>query len=179
MSYKKIYTLILVAVILIAFGVLMRMVPHAPNMTPIIAIGLVAGAYLGQRYAYMVPLVALLLSDLMLGFYDWRVMASVYISFGLIGLLGWIGRSYRSTQLYALFAVAGSTFFFLTTNTSVWLFSPWYEKSLSGLLLSFELGLPFWRNMLVGDVLYTVLLVSIAEGVILAHTSLKARQITV
>lgn len=174
----KTHTLILFATLLIGFGVLMRLVPHAPNMTPIVAIGLVAGAYLGQRYAYIVPIIALLLSDLCIGFYDWRLMTSVYISFGLIGLIGWAARKYRSVQLYALFAVAGSTFFFLTTNAAVWVFSPWYEKSLSGLMLSYELGLPFWRNMIIGDVFYTVLLVGIAESIVLAYRSLQARCIT-
>ena len=160
---KKTIILILAALALIAFVITLRLVPHLPNMTPVIAAGLVAGAYLGRSYGYLVPLAALIISDLFIGFYDWRMMASVYVSFALIGGIGFLMRKYRGVQNYALLAICGSTFFFLTTNTAVWAFSPWYEKSLSGLLYALELGVPFWRNMLFGDILYTALLVGACE----------------
>ena len=48
----------------------LRLVPHPPNFTPIGAMALFSGAYLGRRgLAFAAPLGALLLSDLVLGFY--------------------------------------------------------------------------------------------------------------
>ena len=66
----------------------LRLVPHPPNFTPIGGDGLVQRAYLGRRgLAFVAPLAALLLSDLVLGFY--HGMASVYLSVVLIVLIGW------------------------------------------------------------------------------------------
>ena len=66
----------------------LRLVPHPPNFTPIGAMALFSGAYLGRRgaIALVAPLGALLLSDLVLGFY--RGMATVYFSVALIVLIG-------------------------------------------------------------------------------------------
>ena len=148
---------------LIFFGILMRLLPHAPNATPITAIAFVSSMYLGKRWSIILPCAALLLSDTIIGFYDWKIMLSVYGSFALIGCLSWICRKHRSLFPVGASLIGASLLFFLITNGAVWLFSPWYEKSISGLLYSYELGLPFLRNMLIGDLVYTITLVGIFE----------------
>lgn len=173
MTLNKNVFIALTALALIGLTVAVRLTDHLPNMTPVIAVGLVAGAYLGRSYGYLVPLAALFISDLVLGFYDWRIMASVYGSFALVGGLGFMMRKFRGVQNYALLAIVGSTFFFLTTNAAVWAFSVWYPKTLSGLLYAYELGIPFWRNMLFGDILYTAALVSVLELAIALYTRHK------
>ena len=155
--------IILIVCALILFGIMMRLMPHAPNATPIAALAFVGSLYLGRRWSIILPLSALLLSDLLIGFYDWRIMLSVYGSFALIGFLSWICRKYNSFFSTGITVIAGSLVFFLLTNTTVWLFSPWYEKSISGLLYSYELGLPFLRNMLAGDIAYTFVLIGVFE----------------
>src|SRR5206468_9825950 len=53
----------------------MRLVPHPPNVTPIAAIALFGGAHFAsKRAALAVPLLAMCLSDLLLGFGVHRVM---------------------------------------------------------------------------------------------------------
>ncbi len=48
----------------------LRLAPHPPNFTPIGAMALFSGAYLGRKWlAFAAPLAALLLSDAVLGFY--------------------------------------------------------------------------------------------------------------
>jgi hypothetical protein len=48
-----------------------RLIPHPPNLASITAVALLGGAYLtDKRIALIVPLAALLLSDLVLGFYS-------------------------------------------------------------------------------------------------------------
>lgn len=150
---------------LIALGVLARIVPHLPNAAPITAIALVGSLYLGKRWSVVLPLVVLFVSDLHLGFYDWRIMASVYASFALIGMLTWLCRTYQNSASTMAVIIGSPLLFFLITNAAVWLFSPWYAKDLSGLLYSYELGLPFLRNMAVGDVFYIILLVGGIESV--------------
>lgn len=169
MTLNKNVIIVLTALALIALTVAVRLTDHLPNMTPVIAVGLVAGAYLGRSYGYLVPLAALFISDLVLGFYDWRIMASVYGSFALVGLSGYLMRKFRGVQSYALLAIGGSTFFFLFTNAAVWAFSAWYPKTLSGLLYAYEMGIPFWRNMVFGDILYTATLVGACELAILLY----------
>lgn len=148
---------------LVLFGAVARLVPHLPNATPIAAIAIVSSIYIGKRWALVLPLATLFLSDLALGLYDWRLMASVYGSFALIGCMSWVCRKRQSVLPVGASAVAASLMFFLTTNAAVWLFSPWYEKSIAGLLYAYELGIPFMRNMFVGDVAYTALLIAAFE----------------
>ena len=55
---------------IIIFAALTRLMPHPPNFTPIIAMGLFGGAYLkDKRWALMLPVVGMLLADLFLGFH--------------------------------------------------------------------------------------------------------------
>ena len=56
---------------LIFGAAMLRLIPHAPNFSPIGAIALFGGAYLNRKFiAYLVPTMAMALSDLFLGFYD-------------------------------------------------------------------------------------------------------------
>jgi hypothetical protein len=59
------YGLILGLILLAVVG---RLIPHPDNFTPIMAVALFAGATLSPRIAYVVPLAALVVSDLLLGF---------------------------------------------------------------------------------------------------------------
>src|SRR5437870_709086 len=55
--------------LLIVLAAASRLLPHPPNFAPVAAIGLFAGAMNGRRVGWLVPLVALLASDSVLGFY--------------------------------------------------------------------------------------------------------------
>jgi hypothetical protein len=139
---------------LIAFGIVGRLIPHLPNATPITAVSVAASRSLGYRWAVIIPLSAMIVSDLVIGLYDWRVLLSVYISIGLIGLLS-ASMATKSMSSHFFSVIGSSLLFFIVTNFTVWLTSPWYEKSLSGLLYAYQLGLPFYRSMLIGDLLFT------------------------
>jgi hypothetical protein len=146
--YKK--ALAISALILI--GVMGRLIPHPPNAAPITAIAF-AGRYVGRFSAVAIPITAMIISDIVIGWYDWKILVSVYASFAIISLAAvWTSRDYFPTWLTIF---ASSFVFFLITNFAVWLFSPWYEKSISGLAYCYLLGLPFFRNMLLGDILYS------------------------
>ncbi|MFT7246937.1 MAG: hypothetical protein ACI82A_004317 [Candidatus Azotimanducaceae bacterium] len=74
-----------------AVAALLRLLPHPLNMAPIGALGLFAGAHLDSRWACVVPLVALLLGDLLLGWFDFAVMLGVYTGFLLTTIrLYWV-----------------------------------------------------------------------------------------
>lgn len=158
-------TVFLIVFALLSFGVITRMLPHLPNATPLTAIAFASSLYLDKRWSVVLPIATLFLSDVTIGFYDWKIMASVYGSFVLIGLCSWIIKKYPAPLTVGIVVVSSSILFFLVTNFAVWLFSPWYVKSIAGLLYSYELGIPFLRNMLIGDVLYTTGLVAFFETV--------------
>lgn len=150
--------------ILVLFGIGMRIFPHAPNMTPITAIAMVSALYLGKRWAFILPIGIMLLSDLYIGMYDINIMASVYVSFIIIAAMNVFVKKKVSHLKYRLCLILGAPMlFFVITNTAVWFFSPWYEKSISGLFYAYQLGVPFFRNMLIGDVIYTIVLIGVFE----------------
>ena len=71
----------------VLFAALTRLVPHPPNFAPITAMSLFAGAYFTRKQlAFIVPLLAMLISDLFLGFYTISIF--VYLSFAVITWLG-------------------------------------------------------------------------------------------
>lgn len=144
-----------VALVLIAIGAVLRVLPHAPNFAPVGAIALFGGAMLSRRLALTVPIAAMLASDLFIGFYEPAVMASVYASFALTVLLGrWVGRRVGPLRVVAG-SLAGSVLFFLLTNGAVWAFGHGYPPSASGLLQSYVNALPFFRNTLLSDLFYS------------------------
>lgn len=146
---------VLVAMILAAAA--SRLIPHPPNVASITAVALFGGAYLSdKRLALIVPLAALLLSDLILGLY--RHMEIVYGSFLLVVCLGfWLQRK-RSAMRIAGAALASSIIFFIVTNFGVWAFESLYPKTSAGLVACYVAAVPFFQNTLVGDALYTVVL---------------------
>lgn len=95
--------LTLVGIVLAAAAT--RLLPHPPNFTPIGAMALFGGAcFAGKRAAFLIPLLAMYLSDLALGFlvYDFGwfhvLMPYVYASFALSVALGLTIRN-RQTPL--------------------------------------------------------------------------------
>jgi hypothetical protein len=135
----------------------LRLVPHPPNFSPIDAMALFSGAYLGKRgIAFVAPLAALLLSDLVLGFY--HGMATVYATVALIVVIGWWISSRRTPLRIAAAAIASSVIFFVITNFGMWLFSGFYPLTAAGLAACYVAAIPFFQNTVAGDLFYAVLL---------------------
>ncbi|HLC63875.1 MAG TPA: DUF6580 family putative transport protein [Patescibacteria group bacterium] len=147
-----------VLIILFLLGVFGRLGPHPMNFTPVFAIALFAGAYLPKKWSIILPLLLMLFTDLFLGFYELGVMVTVYGSIALTGALGLALRKRKSLITVASAALGVSLFFFLTTNFAVWAFSPWYASTWEGLLLSYTLAVPFFRNTLLGNVFFVGIL---------------------
>jgi len=143
---------------LVGLDIVARLAPHAPNVTPIAASALFAGMVLRSRaLALAVPLAAMLVSDLVVGAYDWRVMSVVYAALALPALLGTWGRA-RSAVLLPPLVLSSSLFFFATTNFAVWASSGMYAHDLHGLVHCYVTALPFLQNTVIGDMLWATLL---------------------
>ncbi len=142
---------------LIALAAGARLIPHLPNVTPVIAMALLSGAAFQRKsWSILIPLAAMCLSDLALGSHD--QMVSVYGSIVLVSLLGFaLSRKLSVTRIGAA-SVISSLLFFIITNFTVWISSGMYPRTSSGLFECYVMALPFLRNGLVGDLGYSALL---------------------
>ena len=135
----------------------LRLVPHPPNFTPVAAMALFGGAYLGRRWlAFAAPLGAMLLSDAIIGFHSY--MWATYLSIVLTVLLGWAALARITVIRVGAAAVASSVLFFGLTNFSVWLGSSVYPQTMAGLAACYAAAIPFFQNTLAGDLFYGGLL---------------------
>jgi hypothetical protein len=143
-----------------------RLLPHPPNVTSITAIALFGGALFASRWvAFAVPMLALALSNLVLGLYwSWSIMAwqphlwVQYVAFAFVVALGFLLRERRSAWRVAGVTFASSVVFFIVTNLGEWAFQAWYPKTWEGLVACFIAAIPFFRNSLIGDFGFVVLL---------------------
>lgn len=150
---NKLSILILTAA-LILFGIIMRLIDHPANFAPIAAIALFAGVYLPKKYALILPPAIMFISDIFLGFYAWQVMAAVYGSFFLAGIIGLYLRNHKSLGGVISASLGASILFFFITNLAVFFFSGLYELSWQGFLTCYTLAIPFFRNTMLGDLFF-------------------------
>ncbi|HEX8680132.1 MAG TPA: DUF6580 family putative transport protein [Chthoniobacterales bacterium] len=143
------------------------------NFAPLAAIALCAAAYFPGKYKFAVPMLAMLLSDVVLNMhYSFSMLSpfviSHYFAFAIIGCLGLALRGRASLKTLLPASIAASLVFYLVTNTVSWLFDPAYAKNLAGFIQAQTTGHPAWaatptwmffRNSLVSDLLFTGLFV--------------------
>ena len=104
---------VLISFVLLA--VMSRLLPHPPNFAPITAVSLFAGIHFAKKqYAFLIPMAAMILSDLFLGFYTISIF--IYLAFLMIT---WIGQ--RSKKITPKLVLTGSVTFFIISNLGVWL----------------------------------------------------------
>jgi len=155
---------ILLAGIVVA-AALARLVPHPPNVTPIAAMALLSGACFGNRkLAYLLPLAAMLLSDLVLGCTRYGMLSMlgiqpvVYACILATTALGQLIKDRRSVRQVGTASLAGSLLFFVVTNFAVWATGRLYPLTGSGLAVCYAAAIPFFRNSLLGDIAFTTIL---------------------
>lgn len=143
--------------VMIFAAAILRLLPHPPNFEPVGAIALFAGAHMaGKRWAFIIPLAALLLSDVFIGFHD--QMLVVYGAFALVVCLGFSLREHRTAGPVAIAALAGATLFFVLTNYGVWAFGSLYPRTLAGLVSCYVAAVPFFGYTVAGTLFYSAVL---------------------
>jgi hypothetical protein len=148
-----------VAACLVGLDIVARLLPHASNFTPIAASAVFAGVIFRSRVLAMAtPISAMLLSDCVLGAYDWRIMSVVYASLALPAILGMWGRRFRVPIVLAPLVLSSSLLFFATSNFAVWAFGGMYPNDLAGLVHCYAAALPFLHNSVMGDIFWTTVL---------------------
>ena len=147
-----------------------RIIPHPMNFAPMTALALFGGAtFASRRAAFLVPLVALLLSDCLLqatyalgwqlnwGFYpgQWLAYACMAATIGLGTLL----RGRIGVPTVAAATLAGSLLFFAVTNfPGQYGLAWWNPVTPAGVSQSYADAIPFFRNALLGNAVYATLM---------------------
>lgn len=142
-------------VILLVASIIGRLVPHPANFTPLGGAALFGGAKIGRPWNYLGPLFVLFVTDLILGLHG--TMAYVYIGFIITVFLG--EKLLKGTPTLArvgITGLVGSIVFFIVTNFGVWAEGMMYPKTLVGLVDCYIAAIPFFRNSLVGDAVFSV-----------------------
>ncbi len=154
-----------IAISLTVAAALLRLIPHPPNFAPIGSIALFGGARLNGWQAYLVPILAMLVTDPIvsyaMGSPAYSSMTPVIYGCFLINVaLGkmFIGSSQKISRI-ASTALVGSVQFYLITNLFVWFHSvSLYPRTSSGLVECYLAALPFFANTVLADLLYSGLL---------------------
>ena len=139
-----------------------RLIPHPPNFAPIAAMALFGGAYFTKKWgAFLVPLAAMFVTDLFLGFHP--TMWAVYLSFALIVILGMLMLKQKKVGTIFFASVTSSVVFFVISNFGVWLSTPYYAKTGDGLIACFTIAIPFFHQTLLGDLFFVTIMFGLYE----------------
>ena len=136
-----------------------RLIPHPPNFTPLIAMGILSGYFFKNVYtSFSVMLFSMLLADVFIGFY--QNMIFVYLSLFLIVFIFFkISDKVNYKNLFICSAV-GSFIFFIISNFGVWFLgnhgasSIPYEKNINGLIECYTLAIPFFLNTFISTIIF-------------------------
>ena len=141
----------------------LKWLPLEANFAVFGALFVFCGAYLRGWWCWGLPTAALVVSDLAgqcfqvagVHLYDARSMLFNYLGFAVMGACGHLLR-YRDSLGWGLGAITlGSLAFFLISNFGSWLDPVMqYEPTTAGLIQSYVMGWPFFRNTLASDLLF-------------------------
>jgi hypothetical protein len=136
------------ASVLIFIAALSRLIPHEANFTPILAIGIFGAAMFRDKrwMMFAMPLAAMFVSDLVLGLNS--IMLFTYGSIAGIIALSSILLKKKSILRVGGASIGAAVLFFLVTNFGSWLMFDMYSHDAAGLILCYEMAIPFFRNTL-------------------------------
>jgi uncharacterized membrane protein len=145
---------------LTALAILGRLVPHPPNFAPVGAAGLYAGSRMTGWQRWLVPLLAMVITDPLLalwhGFSPFTPITLVV--YGSLCVYVWLGKRFLSRlnpRRLIVTSLAGSFQFYVLTNLAVWAFAGTYPATWSGLAACYLAAIPFFGWTVAGDLVYS------------------------
>src|SRR5689334_163925 len=155
------------AAVLVALAVACRLLTptlHIWNFVPVGAVALYAGSRLPRRWAWTVPLAAMILSDIVIDYGQHRPVfeLSRWTIYGTFAATTWLGVIARGPKMRAwmlpglsLFASSG---FFVTSNLATWAEGQLYPLTVGGLVQCYYMAIPFFGQTIAADLLGTCVL---------------------
>ncbi len=159
---------------LILLGAVLRVLPHPANFAPIAATALFGAVYLkDKRQALILPLAAMMVSDVFIGFDGFQSRLVIYGTFFAIGAIGlWI-RNHKNIYTVIGGSIFGSVLFYGVTNLVILYPPKMYAHTWAGQMQSYTNALPFFRYTLAGDLFYVALFFGLYELVCLYESKYK------
>ncbi len=171
-------------VVLVLIAAATRIFQPMSNFTAMGALAVIS-ALMAPRaaYAFLLTAAGMFLGDIFLGLsrgsIGWSPSWESYLGFGIIVAMGLAIRSRPNAWKTALVGLAGGMVFFLVTNGAVWARSAIkgneYSADLQGLLECYEAGIPFYRSMLQGDLVYLPIFYLAMLGVLVLESRLSGQ----
>lgn len=143
------------ALVLIVLGAVSRLLHLPPNIAAVTGVTLLAGFALRNIWlALLVPIAAMSLADLVLGWYPGVVATYAGMAAGVF-----IARALLPKL--TVLRLVGATFlaslaFFVLSNFGTWA-EGWYGYTWEGLVSCYIAAIPFWQNSLIADFTSTAL----------------------
>jgi hypothetical protein len=147
--------------------------PALVNFAPVMALAFCGAVYFSDRRLWLVPLAALVLSNVFLDQYyaatfgetwTWQSEFTQAMCFAFALPIGRLVARHKNWLTLVGGALAGSLLFYLVTNTDAWVRDPFYVKTAAGWWQAMTIGRPefpptlfFFRNTLVSDLLFTAM----------------------
>ena len=142
----------MLALLIISFGILSRVIVHTPNFSPVLSLAFLGGMYLKGRQAVLVPLALIIISDFMIGSYP-----LMFVTWGSIVMISALGLWLKEKKSFVNVlggSIASAVIFFIVSNFGAWL--ALYPHTISGLQQCYFLAIPFFRSTLVSSVAYSL-----------------------
>lgn len=142
--------------------------PSMANFSPVGTMALFGGAYFAKKqWAFIVPMMALWLSNLILNnvFYtkyyptfSFGFELAVFVSFALVVVIGIVLLKRVNIVNLLTANILGTIGFFLISNFFVWAGGTMYPQTMEGLGMCFTMGLPFLKNTLLSNLLFSAVM---------------------
>ena len=147
--------------------------PSMANFSPIGAMALFGGAYFAnKKLAYLVPMLSIWLSSMVLNntFYkqyypsfSFGFETIVFIGFAVVVTTGILLLKKVTVTNLLLANLVGTIGFFLVSNFGVWANGTMYAHTMEGLGACYTMALPFLKNSLLSNVLFSTVFFGIFE----------------
>lgn len=157
---------IIIGTALVLFAAILKVATFPFSINPIIAISLFSGVVIkDKKLAFLMPLMAMFVSDLMLevfniapGFYGYGQIGN-YASLLLVTVLGFSMKKISPLRV-ASFSIMSTLLFFFLSNSNSFFFDNYntYGTGFQGWATCLAAGIPFVKNGLAVDLGFSVLL---------------------
>tara|TARA_B100000959_G_C14820581_1_gene557647 strand:+ start:430 stop:966 length:537 start_codon:yes stop_codon:yes gene_type:complete len=158
---KNIY--ITASFFLILLALFSRIIPHAPNFTPLISIILVSSILFRRKRYFLLPIIGLFLSDILLEIFHFNgylfspIFFWTYASLFLVFFFTSIGKNTLNIKNVVFHSFSGALIFFIFSNFGVWCLGG-YSYTLTGLFTCYTMAIPFFKNTLSSTLIYSIIL---------------------
>ena len=144
------------ALVLIVLGAVSRLLHLPPNIAAVTGVTLLAGYALRSIWlALLVPIAAMALADVVLGWYPGVLATYAGMAAGVFIARGLLLPKLTALRLIATTFLASLAFFVLS-NFGTWA-EGWYGYTWEGLVACYIAAIPFWQNSLIADFTSTAL----------------------